>query len=82
MSLYILRTYYVTISYALSQSSEIRSFILSVLLTVRMEQLASRWILIRDILLWVKGKSVPLQACSGPEGSRNLRLPDFMTTAQ
>ena len=29
-----------------------------------------------------KGKSVPLQACSGPEGSRNLRFPDFMTTAQ
>jgi len=29
-----------------------------------------------------KGKSVPLQACSGPEGSRKLRFPDFMTTAQ
>ena len=29
-----------------------------------------------------KGKSVPLQAWSGPEGSRNLRFPDFMTTAQ
>ena len=29
-----------------------------------------------------KGKSVPLQACSGPEGSRNLRFPDFMTTPQ
>jgi hypothetical protein len=27
-------------------------------------------------------KAVPLQACSGPEGSRNLRLPDYMTTAQ
>ena len=26
--------------------------------------------------------SVPLQAWSGPEGSRKLRLPDFMTTAQ
>jgi len=25
---------------------------------------------------------VPLQAWSGPEGSRNLRFPDFMTTAQ
>ena len=30
----------------------------------------------------VKGKSVPLQAWSGPEGSRKLRCPDFMTTAQ
>jgi len=29
-----------------------------------------------------KGKAVPLQARSGPEGSRNLRFPDFMTTAQ
>jgi len=29
-----------------------------------------------------KGKAVPLQAWSGPEGSRKLRLPEFMTTAQ
>ena len=29
-----------------------------------------------------KGKSAPLQAWSGPEGSRNLRFPDFMTKAQ
>jgi len=29
-----------------------------------------------------KGKAVQLQAWSGPEGSRKLRLPDFMTTAQ
>ena len=29
-----------------------------------------------------KGKAVPLQAWSGPEGSRWLRFPDFMTTAQ
>ena len=28
-----------------------------------------------------KGKVVPLQAWSGPEGSRKLWLPDFMTTA-
>jgi len=28
-----------------------------------------------------KGKAVPLQAESGPEGSRQLRFPDFMTTA-
>jgi len=30
----------------------------------------------------VKGILVPLQAWSGPEGSRKLRFPDFMTTAQ
>jgi hypothetical protein len=29
-----------------------------------------------------KGKAVPLQAWSGPEGSRKLRFPDCMTTAQ
>ena len=27
-------------------------------------------------------KAVPLQAWSGPEGSRKLRFPDLMTTAQ
>ena len=30
----------------------------------------------------IKGKAVPLQAWSGPEGSRKLRFPDFMTMAQ
>jgi len=30
----------------------------------------------------VKDKAVPLQAWSGPEGSRKLSFPDFMTTAQ
>jgi len=32
--------------------------------------------------LTVKGKAVPLQARRGPEVSRTLRFPDFMTTAQ
>jgi hypothetical protein len=26
-----------------------------------------------------KGKAIPLQAWTGPEGSRRMRLPDFMT---
>jgi len=30
----------------------------------------------------VKDKSVPLQASSGPEGSRKLRFPDYVTMAQ
>ena len=30
----------------------------------------------------IKGKAVPLQAWTGPEGSRKLRFPDFLTTAQ
>jgi len=29
-----------------------------------------------------KGKAVPLEAWIGPEGSRKLRFPDYMTTAQ
>ena len=38
---------------------------------------------IGEFFLWNKeGKVVPLQPCSGPEGSRKLRFTDFMTTAQ
>ena len=29
-----------------------------------------------------KGKAVPLQTWTGPEGSRKLRFQDFVTTAQ
>jgi hypothetical protein len=29
-----------------------------------------------------KGKAAPLQARSGPQGSRKLRFPNYMTTAQ
>jgi len=35
-----------------------------------------------SIILKVKSKAVALQAWYGPEGSRKLRFPDFMTTAQ
>ena len=34
------------------------------------------------VLLKGKGKADPLQARRGPEGSRKLRLPDFVTMAQ
>jgi hypothetical protein len=34
------------------------------------------------VLCDIKGKTVPLQAWSSPEGSRKLRFPDFVTTAQ
>jgi hypothetical protein len=30
----------------------------------------------------LKGKAVPLQTWSGPDGSRKLRFSDFMTMAQ
>ena len=46
----------------------------------------------RNLKFWVpterfavgkgKGKAVPLQAWTGPAGSRNLTFPDFVTTAQ
>ena len=46
----------------------------------------------RNLLFWQKGvclqvskgkdKAVPLQAWTGPEGSRKLRFPDYMTVAQ
>ncbi len=29
-----------------------------------------------------KGKAIPLQAWTGPEGSRRLRFPDFMTVGK
>jgi hypothetical protein len=29
--------------------------------------------------LAIKGKTIPLQAWTGPEGSRRLKLPDFKT---
>jgi hypothetical protein len=33
----------------------------------------------RNVYLIRKGKAVPLQAWSGPEGCRKLRFPDYMT---
>jgi hypothetical protein len=35
-----------------------------------------------QVSLLSKGKAVPLQAWSAPEGSRKLRFPDYITTAQ
>jgi hypothetical protein len=37
---------------------------------------------IKKVLKTEKVKGDPLQAWSGPEGSRKLRFPDFLTTAQ
>jgi len=34
------------------------------------------------VLETCEGEAVPLQAWSGPEGSRKLRFSDFMTKAQ
>jgi hypothetical protein len=36
----------------------------------------------RLVLIIKKGKAVPLQAWTGPEGSRKLRFLDFVTTAR
>jgi len=37
---------------------------------------------LNSVLLGYKHTAVPLQARSGPEGSRKLRFPDFVTTTQ
>jgi len=46
------------------------------------EHCIARSIRVIIIIIIIKGKAVPLQARSGPEGSRKLRFPDFMTKAQ
>jgi hypothetical protein len=33
----------------------------------------------KNLKLILKGKAIPLQALTGPEGSRTLRLSDFKT---
>ena len=33
------------------------------------------------VILLSKGKAIPLQAWTGPEGSRRLRIPDFKTVS-
>jgi len=35
--------------------------------------------MVRRAYIKGKGKAIPLQAWAGPEGSRKLKLPDFMT---
>jgi hypothetical protein len=39
----------------------------------------SKPLLLRHEVDAIKGKAIPLQALTGPEGSRRLRLPDFKT---
>jgi len=34
---------------------------------------------VKVTFITIKGKAIPLQAWTGPEGSRRLRLPDFKT---
>ena len=43
---------------------------------------ADQLLIIYSAFLKSKGKAVPLQARRGPEVSRKLRFPVFMTTAQ
>jgi len=47
-----------------------------------LDWLRTGYLLKKDSALWSKGIVVPLQAWSGPEGSRKLMFPDFMKTAQ
>jgi hypothetical protein len=43
------------------------------------ENVHKRKIPIEINFMYLKGRAVPLQAWTGPEGSRRLRLPDFKT---
>jgi len=47
-----------------------------------METLGWGWEARNDGMVKEYGKAVPLQTWTGPEGSRKLRFPDFVTTAQ
>jgi hypothetical protein len=55
-------------------SSVIRSYIKDII--------SAYYVLWDPVLLIGCKKAVPLQAWSGPESSKKLRFPDFMTTAQ
>jgi hypothetical protein len=46
-------------------------------ITVKQWEMIYRATNVRDAIK--KGKTLPLQAWTGPEGSRKLRLPDFKT---
>jgi hypothetical protein len=43
---------------------------------------STKWRSVTEEQVKGKDKAVPLKAWSGPEGSRKLRFPDFLTTAQ
>jgi hypothetical protein len=51
-------------------------------INVTEQDVAHGWNKFQRYLIKGKAKTVPLQAWSGPEGSRKLRIIDFMTTAQ
>jgi len=46
------------------------------------EERHSFWTSTVTLIIRSNNKAVPLQAWSGPEGSRKLKFPDFMTKAQ
>ena len=49
----------------------------------RSRKYPKRIVSVHHCIIWVcKGKGFPLQTRSGPEESRKLRFPDFMSTAQ
>jgi hypothetical protein len=54
----------------------------NVILEKGCRSIGSIWRKLKSYHIKGKGKAVALEAWSGPEGSRKLRFPDFMTTAQ
>jgi len=67
--------------FALVYCSTHRQDFLHIFVTIFSSQVTDRQVQ-SSALFICKGKAVPLQAWSGPEGSRKLRFPDFMTMAQ
>jgi hypothetical protein len=52
-------------------------------LSIQLQNVWLTQVFTQNFALWrddpVKGNAIPLQAWTGPEGSRSLRLPDFKT---
>ena len=67
---------FVLVESSLNINSEHCQYFRSVFLPLAVGQIELTWIQNG------KGKADPLQAWSGPQGSRKLRFPDFTTTAQ
>jgi len=74
MILYTANNAYIYLSHVTFLVDEVQEAVFTLLRVLRSRQSLKSQQLIN--------KAVPLQAWTGPEGSRKLRLPDFVTTSQ
>jgi hypothetical protein len=51
--------------------------IMMIMMMIMMIMMITMMIMIIMMIIMMISKSVPIQACRGPEGSRSLRLPEF-----